>query len=334
MVKESVTLLLGGETTLRDSALQKIRAEVFADPSEALMNEYRWSPAQGDISELLTQAQTAPFLSSRRLLIAENLETLKAADRPLLTETIKRTSAHAAWVLIGDPRAVEDSDARKKATAWFNTLAALGAKVDCSTPFREGDIKGWIVKRFRELGKNADARVADTLLDRVGKTLTQLDLAIERLVIYRKDAPSVTAADAEALLGRSAEENAFEIIAAVKTRGPAAAIRIVRALRAEGVSVQEVLSPIAFQFDQLLKIKNCLAQGLGVGDVAERFFWRNTYRAGQAAELVRNLSGERLRADLGALIECEESMKRGELDETEALESCVLRLGSAVELER
>lgn len=294
----------------------------------ASLNEHHWDASRPDASltDLLNHAQTAPFLADRRLFLIDHIDAVKESDQKSLARAIRESSDKTVWVLM--------TDERQPKTAWLKSVAALGRSEDCSTPYREGDIRGWVVKRFRELGKTVDARLADVLMDRVGKSITQLDLAIERLAIYRKDAPTVTPADAEALLGRSAEENAFEIISAMKTKGAAAALKIVRGLRAEGSSVQEVLNPIAFQFEQLLKVKNCLTLGLGAGDVAEKFFYRNSYRANQAVDLARGLKGERLRADLGALIECEEKIKRGELDETEALEACVLRLGDAVEGER
>lgn len=326
MVKDSVTLLLGSEATLRDQFVLPLKKTLFSDPGMASLNEHRWDASRDDITDLLTHAQTAPFLADRRLVLVDHVDAVKESDQKTLLKSIREHSDKTVWVLMTDERAAK--------TAWLKSLAALGRSQECATPYREGDIKGWVVKRFRDLGKTADARTADILMDRVGKSITQLDLAIERLVIYKKDAPAVTAADAESLLGRSAEENAFEIIAAMKQRGAASALRIVRGLRAEGSSVQEILNPIAFQFEQLLKVKNCLALGLGVGDVAEKFFWRNTYRANQAADMARGLSSDRLRADLSTLIECEEKIKRGELEETEALESCVLRLSDAVELER
>ncbi len=326
MVKDSVTLLLGSETALRDQFVLPLKKTLFPDPGSASLNEVRWDAERDELTDLLNHAQTAPFLAERRLILVDHVDALKESDQKVLIKTIRDHSDKTVWVLMTDERAAK--------TAWLKSLSALGATRDCATPYRDGDIKGWIVKRFRDLGKTADARTADVLMDRTGRSLTQLDLAIERLVIYRKDAPSVTAADAEMLLGRSAEENAFEIVAALKQRGAGAALRIVRSLRSEGASVQEVLNPIAFQFEQLLKVKNCLALGLGAGDVAEKFFWRNTYRANQACDLVRNLSAERLKSDLLALIECEAKTKRGELDETEALEACVLRLGETVELQR
>ncbi|MBP9733729.1 MAG: DNA polymerase III subunit delta [Candidatus Omnitrophica bacterium] len=326
MVKDAVTLLLGSEATLRDRFLEPLRSSLFKDPGSASLNEHRWDASRDELSDILTHAQTAPFLSDHRLIVIDYVDKVKAPDQKSLIKCIRENSGRTVWVIMTEERAAK--------TAWLKSLAALGKTVDCATPYREGDIKGWIVKRFRESGKSCDPGTADVMMNRVGKSMTLLDLAVERLTIYCADAPAVTMKDAEALLGRSAEENAFEIVHSMKTRGAGAAIKMVRGLKAEGSYVQEILSPIAYQFEQLLRVKNCLATGLGAGDVAEKFFYRNSYRANQAVDLARRLSAGRLRKDLESLIECEEKIKRGELDETEAIERCVLSLGDLVEGER
>jgi DNA polymerase-3 subunit delta len=325
MVKDAVTLLLGSEATLRDRFLQPLRTSLFADPGLASLNEHRWDASRDELTDLLTHAQTAPFLADRRLVIIDHVESVKEPDQKSLLKCIREHSASTAWVFMTDERAAK--------SGWLKALGGLGKSVDCSGPFWDSEVRGWIVKRLKDSGKNCGPGVADVLLDRVGKSTTLLDLAIERLVIYCKDAPSVTPQDAEKLLGRSAEENAFEIVAAMKTRGAAAALRMVRGLRAEGSSIQEVLNPIAFQYEQLLKVKNCLTMGLPAADAA-RQLRMTPYRVNQASELARRVSAERLRQDLGLLIECEEKIKRGELDETEALERCVLGLSDFVETER
>lgn len=327
MVKEAVTLLLGSETTLRDRFVKSLRASLFKDPGAASLNEYVWDASRDELHDLLTHAQTAPFLAEHRLLIVDRVHSVKAADQKPLIKCIRENTAHAVWVLMTEETAAK--------TAWLKSLAALGPSVQCTGPYWDSEIKGWIVKRFREAGKSCDAVTAERMIGRVGKSMTLLDLAIERLLIYRTDASAVTVRDVETLLGSSAEENAFEVLQAMKLQGAGAALRIVRGLRAEGLRATDVLNPVMFQFEQMLRVKNCLALGLGPSDLVQRVPGiKSAYRANQAAELARRVSAGRLHQDLETLIGCEAGIKRGELDETEALERCVLSLSDPVVAER
>jgi DNA polymerase-3 subunit delta len=319
MVKDAVTLLLGSETQLRDEVIRPLREKLFPDASSISLNEHRWDASREPLTDLLTHAQTAPFLADKRLLIIDHVDKVDDTERDAFLKAVRTSSQqHAVWILMTEQYAAK--------TVWLKSLAAISQSRDCSTPFREDQIKSWIIKRFKEEGKTADSRVAEVMLERVGKSVTLLGMAIEQLVIYRKDSAGVTAADAEALLGRSAEENAFEIISAAKYKGASAAIRIVRGLKSEGLVLQEILGPLGFQFDQLLRAKNCLAVGMGAGDIANRIKL-TPYRANQVADLARRITPERMRKDLETLLDCEEKIKRGELEETEALEVCLLRLG-------
>lgn len=325
--KRAVTLLLGSEATLRDRFLQSLRADLFKDPGAASLNEHYWDASKAELSDLLTHAQTAPFLAGHRLIIIDHVNAVKPSDQKILLKTLRENSGGAVWALMTDESGLK--------TAWLKSLAALGESVNCSGPFWDSEVRGWIVKRFRESGKSCDAATADRILSRVGKGMTLLELAIQRLLIYRADAPAVTVRDVEALLGSSAEENAFEVLSAMKTRGAGEALRMVRALRAEGLKATDVLTPILFQFEQLLRVKNCLTLGLGAADLPGRVPGiKSAYRANQAAELARRVSAGRIASDLRALIDCEAGIKRGELDETEALERCVLSLSDTVEAER
>jgi len=81
-----------------------------------------------------------------------------------------------------------------------------------------------------------------------------------------------------------------------------------------------------------MKVKNMLDLGRGAADIARELKIPNFY-LDSTIRRARQLSGERLNAELNILRECEIAVKRGQLEERLALDRCILRLLSLEQVE-
>ena len=220
------------------------------------------------------------------------------------------------------------TDERKARSAFLKELMSLANVITCEAPYHEGEVKNWVRKRFSSYKKRVSSSAIDVLLERVGKDLTALGHAVENLHMYCKEKEEVSQEDAEALLGESAERNVFQLYDALKDRRLEDALKILGRLRSQGRRAHEILASLAWQFDRMLRIKNALAQGMQAYDIAQKFRMP-LFFAKEAQRRARTLDVQVLKKDLGFLLECETSVKRGILREDLALERCVLSLYQA-----
>jgi len=91
-------------------------------------------------------------------------------------------------------------------------------------------LREWILERFKEEGRTASRRVAETLIDLKGDDLRTLDSEVEKAVTYVGSSKRVTQKDIEALVGRSRIEQAFELVTYVLLRRVGEALATLRDL--------------------------------------------------------------------------------------------------------
>jgi len=312
-----ITLLVGKETILRDEALRRIQSTLFKDPSSLDLNQHRFDASRDDFSEILTQAQTAPFLAQKRLVIVDQVDALKDKERKALLEQLEHEQSYSVWVLMTDERSAK--------TSFLKKLAEIAEVIPCEAPYKEGEVKLWIRKQCEAEGRTLEPQALAILFELIGKNMSALKLAIEQLAIYTHGKQVIAAQDVEQLLGESAEQNVFELYDALKAKRLDLAIKILNRLKAQGKRHYEIIGSLVWQFDRVLRIKNLISQGLGVAEVAgelriHRFF------AEQSVRRARSLSESTLRKDLQALLSCDLSIKRGIVREDLAVERCLLSL--------
>ncbi len=139
---------------------------------------------------------------------------------------------------------------RGKGSVSAEAIAKTGALlVDCRRlydappPWARGgsafdtEVGAWLVKRAkRRHGKALDAKAAHALVRRLGAGLAPLARALETLVTYVGERPSVTEADVAATVGETREDPAWALADAVLDRDLDRALRLVAQAFERGLS--------------------------------------------------------------------------------------------------
>lgn len=310
-------LLTGNESVLRDEALRKIRAAVFGDASQADLNEHRFEAGEDPLTAMLGQARTLPFLASARLILVYEIEELEPEEAQSLLEAFDGGFPHAVWVLI--------CGEKFSRSRFLKELEARCRVIPCGAPYREEDFREFIRGRFAKEKCRVDSDAAAAILDRVGKDLSALALAVERLALWVGPEGRVRQAEVLALLGDDAEQNAFELYDALKNRRIQQAFRIYQSLRFQGKRSHEILGSLAWQFHRMLRVRNLLFLGLGPQDVAARIGMK-PFAADKAVQRVRGIKEEEWRRDLKSLSRCDRLVKGGGLRDDLAVEHCLIEM--------
>lgn len=183
---------------------------------------------ESPVDFVMDEADTFPFLSERKLVIAKNASFLKAAEKgkekidhdlKRLEHWLKNPSDFAVTIFTAP---YEKLDERKKITKLMKeTSVLLHAKA-----LDERDLATWIRAEVSSLGKNILDDAVDKLVEMVGENMTGLQMEIEKLALYLGEDTTITVELVEDLVAKTLEHDAFKMLNAFLAHRNKEAIQI------------------------------------------------------------------------------------------------------------
>ncbi len=308
-------LLLGKERFLKQEFIQDLRKKIFPS-GDSGFNQISYTAKKDSVGAFFDFCRTAPFLSEKRLAIFWDIDKLSAADKErFLTEWNGAFPASAEIVVCSD-----ESGARKD-----TLLQGISEKTKALTfhvPF-DKDIPGWVATAAKKREKSLDRSTANLLVDRIGKDLALVDAAIEQLSIFVSPKTAITSADVEALLGKSAEQDVFELMDYLIDKNTTAALSQLRRLMEEGVRGPEILAVLALQADKLKKGLVLLNDGAGAERIGAELRVHSFF-LDKFMKQLRRLSAEKVSHFSRKMLDADQAIKTGRRDEASALEFLVI----------
>lgn len=317
MVREdpsrSSYLLIGRDAFLKQDFLKDLRSSVIGKGDSSNYAEFHAD--EDALFKMLDFLSTSPFLSEKRMAVLWQVEDLEEEENQRLLDVVPTLKASSVAVFVSGETGV-------KKNKFLKELSERTRLVACHPPF-ESDWPRWVETRVKKKGKNIAPDAAQLMLERVGRDTSALDGAAEQLAVYTHERMNITRADVENLLGKSLQSDVFQLSEWVLERRTVAALAALDQLAREGVRAPEIVGAMASQFERLLKAVVLRARGMNAAALGQElkihsFFQEKFYRqAGSASEA-------RVRAVLGFLLECDETVKTGRLPEKLALQRLVL----------
>ncbi len=220
-VPSNVYLVFGEDEFLVEEMLAtllvKLRAAVGEDPAIETVD-----CEEGRTDDVLAEIVSPSLFSANKVTVLKHLRFGK--QRKLISEIEKCVSEGLVpgQILI---LVTKDVDKRLKLVKTVNRMGGL-----MEVPVMDAEaMERYVLRKFRDLGKAANRDVAQLLLD-LKDDLRAIGTEIEKVVTYVGDAGEVTAADIEAVVGKSRHEKVYELTRAVITRDSAAAMALLAEL--------------------------------------------------------------------------------------------------------
>lgn len=259
---------------------------------------------------------TLSIFSETKLMILRDVFTSKKFQEELL-EFLEALSAMKDVVVIYE---TESPDQRSKL---FKALIKT-AKTQ-AFPLLEGkEVRLWVQKEFEIRGQKIMVDALDTLVAYVGNDLVALSQEIQKVTDYRRG-EAIRKADIEMQVRPKMELDIFKTIDALALKDRARALAFLQTHIALGENPLYLFSMIAYQFKNLLMVKELAERGLMYQSIVKKsglhpFVVKKNYFACQ------KFSMEELKKIYQSLFAIDTDIKRGALDPEGALELFVARL--------
>ena len=248
---ESLYLLYGPETQLRDDAARAITDEALRETLLREFNESSFSLGGGDVRAAIAAAEQLPMMSARRVVRVTNFGKLDEANEAMLLSYLERPVASTVMLFIA-----EEIDKRKKL---IKTLMQLGAFE--FAPLNDAELKTWARSRLKTLGAEADPEILHLIVQLVGQDVRRLNNELGKLAAAAMPSGKITVELVEALVSRSRELMNWELTDQMLLGNRRRALQTLEHLLDDGAPPLMLIGLIASNYRRMALAQWLLSQG-------------------------------------------------------------------------
>lgn len=168
----AIHLLTGDDETLLRAAVSTLVAELVGDGDRSMMVDEFDGPDY-ELRAVVDAAQTPPFLSDKRVVVARGIGRFSADDVAPLLRYLEDPLPTSDLVLTGG-----GGRPPKKLT---DAVKAVGAVTATGAPARPRDRQGWVEEQLAASGLRVERRAVSAVADWLGEDAGRLDGIITTL---------------------------------------------------------------------------------------------------------------------------------------------------------
>ena len=324
-----VYVVVGDAVPLVEGAVERIRVAVEPMLGPVAFNLTVLRASEPEAVEAFRTARTLPMMGARRLVIVREIESASDAFFEAAVAYLAAPVAEAVVVLQGQkfPKVVKggsDWGQRIRKGIGAGLLVRLAAKDVRPAAFAQECAAG--------LGKRLSSSDARLLVEVVGEDLARLTQEVTKLSLYVGDEPVIGADDIHAATALLAEAVIWDLTAAIAAGNVELAIESLHRLQDGGDDPRRLLSMIAWQARDLLRLHARVVAGVPEREIRTQIRMRpDVYQA--ARERMKRGFPHPARL-MGRLADANRAMNSHRAGAERVLEALVLDLVAAPEAER
>ena len=309
---KQIYLLCGEEEFLKRSYKNQLKAALIGDDA---MNYHYFEGKGPDLREIISLADTMPFFGERRLIQIEDSGLFKGSGADELVDYLPQMP-DTTYLLF------TESEVDKRSRL-YKAVKVRGYVAEM-TRQDEKQLAVWAGGILAKAGRKITARTMEFFLGRVGDDMENIRLELEKLISYTEGRDVVTEADVDAVCTEQVTGKIFEMITAIAGRRVRQAMDLYEDLLTLKEPPMRILFLIARQFNQILQVKELMADGLGRDAIAAQLKLQS-FVAGKIMAQARSFTREQILSYVELCVDSEEAVKTGRLGERIAVELLIAR---------
>ncbi|MCF3941823.1 DNA polymerase III subunit delta [Oceanobacillus alkalisoli] len=312
-----IYFLYGSESFFLQQLKQQLIEKVAANDEDSLaVYDLEEVPIEAAVSD----AETYPFFSDRKLVIAENPVFLKAKPDKLAFEhellALERyLSAPVDYSVLVIIAPYEKIDERKK----ISKLLKKHATVAVCNPIKDNDLRQWVNSVAKQLHVTINDEAYEIMEAELSNNLHQLENELQKLALFVGPNGEVTKKIAEDLVSHTTTSSALRLVDAVIEKDLQKAIRIFKDLLKMKEEPIAMIGLIAFQFRSILRVKLLKQQGYSQYQMQKQL-GVHPYVVKIALNRERQFSVDKLERIIIQLADTDAAIKQGKMGKELAFE--------------
>lgn len=326
-MKSQIYLYYGTESYLIEDEIKRLTKDLIPHEDREL-NLINYDLNVVPIEEVVQEAETPPFMSAHKLIIARGGALFTA-------QKLSKSIEHKIEELeryIGDPVnystivfvvEYEKLDARRRIVKMMNEKASVRE----FAPLNDYLLIAWIVKSAELAGSIISGETAQLLVHKAGKELQLLSQEIEKMALYVGDGGEITEEIVNELTSRLLDNNIFSFIDAVANLRVGQAFQLLSDLQKNKEEPVKILVLLARQFRIMLLAKEAVRTGYSERDIAAQLAV-HPYVVKLALGQGRNFTDKQLQKIIIKLADLDYQIKSGQIDKNLAIEMFIFYVNS------
>jgi len=312
----SIYLFYGEESYLCRQCRDNVKAALIAGGDT--MNYSHFDGENVDEKALMDLADTLPFFSEHRLIVVED-SGFFSSSHDELAAYIAGMPDTACLVFVE-----KKADSRTK---MYKAAAAKGLVLELSVP-KEQDLASWLTHMIRQDGKRAERGALEYFIGLTPMDMTSMKNEMRKLLDYTGDREIITREDIDAVCCVNAENRIFDMVDAIAEKNEKKALELYNDLVTLREPPMRILFNINSQFSRLYQIKDLAVRGYPGRTIAEMTGIRE-FIVKKNLRLCEKFDSDALRRAVEDATELEESVKRGKLKDSMAVEMMIVKYSTA-----
>ncbi len=276
-------VLYGEEDYLRRYYAEQLKKQLLDELTEDF-NFHRLTTENFSLQTLSDSLEALPMMAERSMVLVEEVDLfeLPESDRERLTAMLADVPEYCCLVLTYTDF---KPDKRKKKLWDAIEKNAVLAEFRYQS---ESDLRAWIARHFRALGKQIAPELCTYLLQQCGLSMTRLDGEIQKICAF-SGAETVVRADIDAVVEPTLDAVVFQLTDALAQRDFGAALERLQVLLKMQTEVIPIVAAVGAQMRRLNAAKILQTEGKGAQELAS-LCGIAPYAAGKTMTLSRRFS--------------------------------------------
>ena len=278
------------------------------------MNFHQFQGKGLDLKEIISLTDTMPFFGNRRLILIEDSGLFKSGGE-LLAEYLPKMPDTSFIIFV-------ESEVDKRSKL-YKKVKDLGYGADMARQ-NVKQLSSWAGGILAKEGKKITGHTMELFLSKTGDDMENIRMELEKLIGYTMGRQVITDQDVEEICTARVTNKIFDMVSAIVTRKTRTAMEMYEDLLTLREPPMRILFLIARQFNQILQVKELMAQGMDRGNIASSLKMQ-PFVVGKIMPQARSFSGEQILSYVNLCVDAEEAVKTGRLNERLAVELLITR---------
>ncbi|MEN8128194.1 MAG: DNA polymerase III subunit delta [Planctomycetota bacterium] len=272
---------------------------------------------EAQVSDVLDELRTLPFLASKRVVLIKDAEPFVRANADALMSYLDNMSPSGVLILT-----VNSWDKRIRLHKKFQKTGGL---IEVGRMY-SNQLPGYITSYAQQTHAiRLDGQTSRFLVELVGDDPGRLCREMDKLAVYVAPRKAVSPQDIETLIGHNRMFDAFGVIDSVSSGQAGAAVsRIRKMFESEKNAEFTVVGAFGYHFRRLFRVKAMISRGVSPQQAAMKTGVR--YKQNEFLQQVRRLSLTQLAAILAELGRIDFGLKTGQTTASTAIERLIMKI--------
>lgn len=250
MIEFKPTCLFYGEDEFQKEEFVKRVTASILDTESLPFNLNIYDAKEIDTRVIIDTANTLPFLSKHRVIIINNVESLKEDQINLLAAYSKNPNPNTClMLLVNKAKLPEEFSGLNSDSKRFNPLA-------------NEELFIWIKNRLKLSSVDIETDALELIIELTGNNLRIISSELEKLKTYIGKRPIIKKEDVQNLLGISIQNTAFDFIDLIFKEDSSGALKALNSIKTDiERHPPRLIGLILWNFKQILKVKSLLDEG-------------------------------------------------------------------------